>query len=332
MREEDIRPDNLIRENIKLHKEDIQALLIHKNKFREISCPACDSKNYRNVFIKKEFTFVICSNCETIFINPRPTPEILADYYATSKSITFWNDKIFPASEEARRTNIFAPRAQKVVEICKKHMVAPKTLVDVGAGFGTFCAEINSLSFFDRVIAIEPSHALAETCRNKGLDVIEKSIENVNDSEIGAASVITNFELIEHLYCPGDFLLSCSKLLPKGGILIITTPNIKGFDLLILRELSDNIGGPNHLNYFHPESLRKLLSKCNFEVIDAETPGMLDAELVRKKIISGDLDISNNPFLNRVLIESWETTGKAFQRFLADNKLSSHLWIVARKV
>jgi hypothetical protein len=66
-------------------------------------------------------------------------------------------------------------------------------------------------------------------------------------------------------------------------------------------------------------------------VLEVQTPGKLDAELVRKKALSGEFDLSNQPFLNRVLIESWEECGDAFQSFLVDNKMSSHMWLVARK-
>jgi 2-polyprenyl-3-methyl-5-hydroxy-6-metoxy-1,4-benzoquinol methylase/ribosomal protein S27E len=329
MKEENIRPDYLMHENAKLHAEDIQQLLARRNEFVEIACPACESNSYQVVFEKDGFTFVTCTECETIFINPRPTFEMLAEFYATSKSIKHWNDKIFPISEDSRRSQIFAPRAERVVKLCRKHNVATKVLLDVGAGFGTFCEEIKKRAVFDKVIAVEPSHDLAETCRRKGLDVIEKPIEEVNLDDV---SVITNFELIEHLYSPKDFLLACGRALPRGGLLILTTPNIKGFDLLVLGKLSNNIGGPNHLNYFHPKSLRYLLRRCGFEVIEVMTPGKLDAELVRKKILSNELDVSSHPFLKYVLIDQWEVTGEAFQRFLADNGLSSHLWMVARKI
>lgn len=113
---------------------------------------------------------------------------------------------------------------------------------------------------------------------------------------------------------------------------ILTTPNIRGFDLLTLGKLSNNIGGPNHLNYFHPDSLSYLLERCGFKVIEILTPGELDAELVRKKILAGELDVSNCPFLKYILVDQWGTTGEIFQHFLAQNNLSSHLWIVARKV
>jgi ribosomal protein S27E len=208
MKEKDIRPDHLMRENVKLHAEDVQQLLTRRNEFVEIDCPACESNNYQFIFEKDGFTFVTCKECETIFINPRPTAEMLAEFYATAKSIKHWNDKIFPASEDSRRRQIFIPRAKRVVELCRKHSVDTNVLLDVRAGFGTFCEEVKKLSVFNKIIAVEPAHDLAETCRRKGLDVIEKPIEEV---ELDEVSVITNFELIEHLYCPKDFLLACSR-------------------------------------------------------------------------------------------------------------------------
>ena len=329
MKEKSIRPDYLMRENAKLHTEDVQNLLKYRDEFTEIFCPACESKRYKILFQKDGFTFFTCTKCETVFINPRPTPKMLEEFYTTSKSIKHWNDKIFPASENFRRSQIFVPRVKRVIELCLKYKVVTTSLLDVGAGFGTFCEEIQKLEVFDKVIAVEPSHDLAETCRQKGLDVIEKPIEKV---DLHKVSVITNFELIEHLYSPLDFLIASERALSRGGLLILSTPNIKGFDLLTLGKLSNNIGGPNHLNYFHSNSLNHILQRCGFEMLESITPGKLDAELVRKKIMSNELDVSNRPFLKYILTDMWKSTGKAFQNFLIDNKLSSHLWMVARKI
>jgi 2-polyprenyl-3-methyl-5-hydroxy-6-metoxy-1,4-benzoquinol methylase len=329
MKEENIRPDVLMQENSLLFEEDVAQLLLHKNKFVNVPCPACESENYNFLFTKSGFDFVCCSRCETVFINPRPDLVLLEEFYSTSKSAKHWNDKIFPASENSRRTQIFSPRAERVVQLCLKYGEDKnKVLVDVGAGYGTFCQEIQKHNVFEKIIAVEPSTELAATCRYKGLHVIEQMIEKV---KIEHVDVLTNFELIEHLFCPKDFIHSCSKMLSPGGLLILTTPNIKGFDLLVLGKLSENIRGPNHLNYFHPDSLSVLLKICGFETIEILTPGMLDAELVRKKILDGKLDTSHCPFFTQILINQWETVGESFQHFLVSNKLSSHLWIVARK-
>lgn len=330
--EKDIRPASLMTREFKLFERDIKGLLKYKKDFVNIPCPACGKSSHKVLFKKEHFNFVQCIQCKTIFINPRPSSKILSDFYTKSESIKYWNEKIFPASEDVRRHQIFIPRVERVIELCKKYNIPAKTLLDVGAGFGTFCQEFEKSDFFGKVLALEPSPGLAKTCRNKGLNTIEKSVEDLKPDEIGEVNVITAFELIEHLFCPENFLSSCAKLLCKRGILIITTPNIKGFDLLVLEKLSDNIRGPNHLNYFHPESLKTLLRRSGFETVNVQTPGKLDAAIVRKKILNGELKVFNQPFLKEVLIEQWEKLGSVFQQFLSDNTLSSHLWIVARKM
>ncbi|MFX1256292.1 MAG: class I SAM-dependent methyltransferase [Promethearchaeota archaeon] len=328
MKEGDIRPENLMDEELNLRLEDIKNLLRNIDNFLEIDCPACNSEKYNKDFEKFGFTFVKCGQCETIFMNPRPSYLMLKDYYENAKHLKFWNTKIFPISEEIRRERIFIPRAKRVVELCKKYSLGKRILLDVGAGFGTFCEELEKFNFFEKIIAVEPSHELAETCRTKNIEVLEQPIEYVKVSNI---DVITNFELIEHLFNPKEFLLLCNKALSDNGLLILTTPNIKGFDLLVLGDKSDNIGDPNHLNMFHIDSLTFLLENCNFEVLEVLTPGKLDSSIVRNKILSGDYDISNNPFLKYLLIDRWDEIGNSFQEFLINNNLSSHLWIVARK-
>ena len=327
MEEESMRPQNLMRECAKLRAEDVRDLLTCRDEFVEIPCPACEANIYRKTFKKDGFTFVTCEQCDTLFINPRPTLEMLMEFYSTSRVTRFWKEKIFPVTEESRRNQIFSPRAKMVIELCKEHKSVPDVLFDIGAGYGTFCEEIKKLAVFDSVLAIEPSHYLAEACRSKGLDVIEQPIEKV---KLGKASVITNFELIEHLFWPKDFLLACRKVLNDNGLFILTTPNIRGFDLFVLGELSDNIRGPAHLNYFTPKSISLLFERCGFKVVKLMTPGKLDAQIVRKKILDGVLDVSKYSFLKHVLIDRWEDMGVLFQRFLVESNFSSHLWIVAR--
>lgn len=329
LKESEIRPENLIRENDDLWAEDIKKMLSDKDSFVNISCPSCESSGNRFLFEKAGFTFVACSECQTVFVNPRPSLDVLMEFYTTAKSLTHYNEKIFPATEDVRRNEIFGPRARMVADICSRHKIETGSILDVGAGFGTFCEEIKKLSNFEEVIAVEPSGSLAETCRKKGIKVIEKPIERV--SMDGIVDVITSFELIEHLFWPKDFLLACRKVLKKLGLLIITTPNIKGFDLLILGSNSDNIIGPQHLNYFTPHSAIHLLEKSGFKVIDWSTPGKLDVDIVKNQIMNNYYEISC-PFLKNIFVDGDQKVHDAFQEFLTNSKLSSHLLIVAQKI
>jgi 2-polyprenyl-3-methyl-5-hydroxy-6-metoxy-1,4-benzoquinol methylase/ribosomal protein S27E len=329
LRETEIRPDHLMQDQAKRFAADIRRLLQHKDEFVYISCPACGSKNARKAFEKYEMTYVVCSECAMMYVNPRPTPAILEMYYATSENYKYWNKYIFPASESARREKIFRPRAEKLAEICRRHNVQTDVLLEVGAGFGTFCEEIRRIGLFRRVIAVEPTPDLATTCRQKDLEVIEKPIEQVR-FERDTINVIACFEVIEHLFSPRDFLNYCAAVLAPNGLMIVTCPNVKGFDIVVLQEVSDTVD-VQHLNYFHPNSLSLLFAECGFEVLETLTPGKLDAELARKKILKGEFDISAQPFLKQILIDEWDRVGDAFQQFLAYNQLSSHMWLVARK-
>jgi len=308
---------------------DIQRLLQRKGDFIDVPCPACGSEDASSAFEKYGLTYMICSNCATVYMNPRPTSAILENYYSTSESYRYWNEYIFPASEEARREMIFYPRACRVVDICYRNGIECGTLIEVGAGFGTFCEEVQRLGIFRRVVAVELNPYLAETCRSKGLEVVEKPIEQVQ-LEGDTVNIVVSFEVVEHLFSPRDFLLSCAAVLATGGLLVITCPNVKGFDVAILQALSSTIS-VEHLNYFHPDSLSHLIDECGFGILEVLTPGKLDAELVRKEILDSKLDVSSRPFLRRILVDDWERVGDAFQRFLADNLLSSHMWLVARK-
>jgi 2-polyprenyl-3-methyl-5-hydroxy-6-metoxy-1,4-benzoquinol methylase len=325
--EEQIRPDFLLNINKNLYLEDIKELLKNKNEFVYVVCPACQSKQYIPKFNKNGFNFVECANCKTVYINPRPTLNMLEKYYSEGKSIQYWNDEIYPKSEEIRRSKIFKPRAMKIIKLCLKYGVPTSSLADIGSGYGTFCEEVMHKNIFKEIIAIEPSHKLAQTCRKKGIKIIENIIEHVNLKNI---NIITCFELLEHIFQPNLLINSCYKKLSTNGLLILTMPNSKGFDLAELGKYSDNYAGPNHLNYFNINSIQLLLKKNGFEILEIYTPGELDAEIVHKKIISGGFK-SKSPFINYILTDLWDDCGIKFQKFLSNNQLSSHLWVVARK-
>lgn len=318
-----------MREQAERFAADVRRLLERRDSFLDVPCPACGSARTDTAFEKYGLTYVSCTRCETMYVNPRPTPKVLAEYYTTSENYAYWSRYIFPASEKARRENIFRPRAERVREICGRYNLQTDVLLEVGAGFGTFCEEMRRTGLFRHVIAVEPTPDLARTCRDKGLEVIEKPIEQVR-LDVGTVDVVASFEVIEHLFSPADFLSHCASLLTPGGLLVLTCPNVKGFDIAVLQSLSDAVD-VEHLNYFHPASLSYLAETCGFEVLEVTTPGKLDAELVRKKALAGMFDIEAQPFLKQVLVDKWEQVGDAFQQFLSDHGLSSHMWLVARK-
>lgn len=327
--ENDIRPKDLDEGKLAAMDADLHRLAQRKNEFIRVSCPACGVDVPVHEFDKYGFAFDRCGDCQTVYMNPRATPEILADFYAHSVLYEYWNEHIFPASRAARMERIFRPRVARILELCSRWELNPEVLIEVGSAGGMFCEEAQRSGGFGRIIGIEPGAAQASTCRAMGIEVIESTLEQVGELDT-LAQVIASFETIEHVYSPEDFLRHCYRLLAPEGLLVLTCPNYAGFDIMALGTLSDSLDA-EHINLFNPRSLCQLVERCGFEVLDLSTPGELDAELVRNKVLDGSISLDGQPFLRKVLIEDWEQHGEAFQAYLKSQLLSSHMWLVASR-
>jgi 2-polyprenyl-3-methyl-5-hydroxy-6-metoxy-1,4-benzoquinol methylase/ribosomal protein S27E len=328
-RENDIRPSVHKKSIRDAFNADLLKLQSQKKEFVRVDCPACGSKKGDFAFEKYAFNFEVCQNCETVFMNPRATPQILNEFYAHSSLYDYWNRFIFPESEKIRREKIFKPRVTRILKICDQYKINAHCLVEVGAGFGMFCEEIKKEERFDHVIALEPVASLAKTCRSKGICTIEDTVENIASLKI-PPDVLVSFEVIEHLFSPKSFLRNCHKLMASNSIVVVTCPNYKGFDISTLGPDSESIDA-EHINLFNPESIKILFKRCGFSILECSTPGQLDVDIVRNQILAQNYDVSSQPLLHTILVDRWDEVGNKFQTFLSENNLSSHMWLVAIK-
>lgn len=328
--EKELCPDDLLAGQEAAFARDIARLHARQAEFVEVGCPACAGASAVPAFVKYGFSFRRCRDCETIYMSPRPSPAVMADYYSNSENYAYWAQHIFPASEASRKEKIHKPWLARVAGYCDRFGIRKGTLVEIGPGFGTFAELASGSGLFSNMLVIEPTPEMAAACRARGVRVIEKRIEDVLDSEIRGVDVLVSFEVIEHLFEPAAFVRQCARLVRPGGLLVLSCPNGLGFDIAMLGGKALAVDA-EHVNLFNPYSLSRLLAGAGFEVLEASTPGRLDAELVREAALKGEYDLSADPFLSRVLIGEWDRLGWSFQQFLADHGLSSHMWIAARR-
>lgn len=327
LHESELCPDELLHLQEAAFARDIARLQARAAEFVAVACPACQSRTHTHVFDKFGFAFQRCNDCGTLYMSPRPSEALMRDYYRNSENYAVWAKYVFPASETARREKIHKPWLARIIDYCQRFNVPQGVLIEVGPGFGTFSAVATESEAFQRVLAVEPTPELADACRQRGVHVLEKRIEDLAADELPQADVVVAFEVIEHLFDPGAFLAGIRPCLRPGGLLVLSCPNGQGFDIAMLGAHSLAVDA-EHVNLFSPESLAGLLERQNFAVAEISTPGRLDAEFVRMAALNHVITLDS--FLQRVLIDEWERLGWPFQQFLAAQGLSSHLWVVAR--
>jgi 2-polyprenyl-3-methyl-5-hydroxy-6-metoxy-1,4-benzoquinol methylase len=316
-----LKPKELIKENLILRQQDIKKFNSNSWEKYFIACPCCNNTSAIEIFIKDEFTFCSCIECSTVYVNPRPSLKRLLDFYSDASFLKHWSDKIFPSTEEVRKKIIAYPMLERIL----RWTLNPDLLVDIGAGCGIFCSVVKE-RLKTEVIAIDSSDFFIKDLNQKGIRLIKKSIEDISEDDVSDVDIVTAFEIIEHLFDPKVLLQKSHKMLKQNGLLVMSTVNIKGFDLSVLGPLSENIVAPIHLNYFHPESMKKFLELNGFSILELSTPGKMDTEIVREKIKIG---INLSSFFIDLLNNS--SISANFQKFISENNLSSHMVVVARK-
>jgi len=327
LKEQDIRPKELLEKYINLSAADAKKYFTKVERL-DIPCVACGEEKVSYEFSKYGFDYAKCNKCSTLYQTPRPLPMAFEKFYRDSDSSNFWANTFFPAVAEIRREAIVKPKVDEIFSLFKKIGLKVNNLIDIGAGYGIFLDEWRKVSPETNMVAVEPSHSLANECRKKNLYVEESMAEQVVDFQ-NFADLVICFEVLEHVYKPLDFLKILKNFARPGGYVFISTLCIDGFDLKILWDKSSQISPPHHINFLSVKGFEFLFEEAGLSDIQILTPGKLDVDIVQNQInLNPDL-ISNNIFLKEILND--DDKAKKFQKFLTENQLSSHAWIIGKK-
>ena len=324
---EQMRPDELYQKILKQRKFD--GKLFYKkyyNQFIEVGCPACGQQG-QLCFSKYGFEHRTCNNCGTLFCSPRPSESLLTEYYTYWKSPKLWTSLLIKTDINRKKLQ-YLPRVKKIISVMKEdNKKCGGVAVDVGAGSGAFAFCLKQSSFFSDIITVDLSEECISACKRLGFN----AKQNLKDIPDNFAHLLTLNDIVEHLFNPYQFLVECYKKLKKNGYIAIATPNGEGFDFKIMKEKTVNITPPEHLNYFNTYSIRFLLEKVGFKVIDLSTPGKLDVQIVLKSLKSDNRILRGNEYIKFLLSQNEEVL-ENFQYFLSSNKLSSHMLCIAKKI
>jgi len=324
MKEEHIRPQEIFNEFLRLAVADIPRFFPDEQRAR-IPCPACGGAS-GFAFAKHGFQYDECPDCRTLFVNPRPPAEAFYDYYQNGESVKYWASTFYRATADARRESLWKPKARAVRDILVRLGCESAALVDIGGGYGIFAEEYRLLTD-QEVVVIEPSQELAAVCKKRNLHVVEEFLENVSEKQLPQGrKAFLSFELFEHLHEPAIFCEHLFRLMAPGDIFLFTTLSGTGLDIRVLWQDSKAVAPPHHLNFFNPKSVKLLLERVGFKVLEATTPGRLDVDILRN-----NRALIQDRFWRTFIDDGEEDDFAAMQDLVTARRLSSHMMIVCTR-
>lgn len=156
-------------------------------------------------------------------------------------------------------------------------LTGPGALLDVGCSLGYFLEAAASRGWSAAGVDIS-RHATREA-RCLGFDVRTGTLEQAGYPE-AMFDCVSMWDVLEHVAAPVAHMLEVRRILKPGGIAAIGTPNIAHIRFRLERGRWRHLKPAEHVFYFCPTSMRALLSRTGFELLDS-------AELRKRAFRSG---------------------------------------------
>jgi SAM-dependent methyltransferase len=139
-------------------------------------------------------------------------------------------------------------------------------LLDAGCGPGYFVRAAADFGFEARGIEVS-QYAVDFARRELGVDVRQGTIA-ATDLPPGPFDVVTLWDVIEHLPAPLAALRAAAGLLRPGGFIVLSTGDYASLVARLSGAHWHLFNLPEHLWFFTPGSLRRLLSRAGFAPVD----------------------------------------------------------------
>jgi SAM-dependent methyltransferase len=206
----------------------------------------------------KTYNVFFCKKCNVGVTNPIPSPNELESLYS-SGDYRSASGKRFVGPVETGVSLARHLRRKRIEKYKEKGRI-----LDIGCGRGVFLNIMKKNGW--TVAGTEYDRMTAESIgKNYNVHVVTGNPKDWGFS-LGSFDVVTMNHVLEHMSAPEIAIEECSRLLGKGGLLVVAVPNITSLQSSLGRHLWFHLDIPYHLYHFSEKGLSGLIEKYNFTV------------------------------------------------------------------
>lgn len=246
------------------------------------NCISCNSIYLYPVFGFKSLHLVKCYSCSLVFDKRAPQYDELSKHYHN-----------YPRLHDL--PELTYKRYNELLDKFEKFRVT-NNLIDLGCSNGLFldCAKKRGWNVF----GTEFDPDCIKSNNEKGIKVFKSDNLPSELFEI-KFDIVTSFEVFEHINNPLNEMNLIKSLLRRGGVLYITTPNFNSISRFILGKKWNIIEYPEHLTYYTPRTLNRIVEKNGFDSSYVITTGFSFSRF-KKSIDSTAENNSDEEIRNRI--------------------------------
>jgi len=245
------------------HKKYIDSSngLFDRKYVEERNCPACGSESNLYMFDKEGGTYVKCTDCSMVFLNPVFKDEFLYDFYTSNHAV----QAEIVESDLNFYTNLYKQGLNAVSLIVKESKGG--SLLDIGCSSGVFLDTAREKGW--NTYGVELNKKEAELAKNKNHTVYSEKLENIDFNL--KFNAVTMWDVFEHIKDGEFFLKEIVKHLSPGGVIFMQIPSSASLAASIMHEHCNMFDGMEHVNLYSHSAIKVLLEKCNLELASIKT-------------------------------------------------------------
>lgn len=230
------------------------------------------SHNGKILGTKDGFDIIECEKCGFVHVFPYPSLEDTKTLYSEEYYEKNRKDYIKNLEEDKEWWQLVY---KERVEQIEKYLINKEAIkvLDIGTGAGYFLSEAKNKNWIET--GIEPSQMASFYAIENDLNIIRGFYNKDISYSIGEFDVIHMNHVLEHMLDPKEILGLIHTNLKKNGLFCVAVPN----DFNKLQEIASKLNEDKqwwitpqeHINYFSFKSLKNLLAKNGFEILEETT-------------------------------------------------------------
>lgn len=246
-----------------------------------VPCPLCSCETSHPEQIVAGYHLEACADCGLVYMNPRCTEEHLAEIYTVREE-----DDLIDLYARIASPSVLQGYEDKLKQLEAK---VPKKgrLLDFACAAGYFFEQAQKRGW--EAHGCDVGQWASRAAERRGL----KNMHVGELDELGFPDehfdVIYAAQVFEHLLNPLENLAKLKRLLKPGGMLYIDVPNYHTLPILWNKDDFMLNEPPQHINYFTPSTIRKLLTDSGMHSVKLSTSGGMKWENLLGQPITSDI-------------------------------------------